>query len=223
MALRILVRGLSLTMMVRGYNSLGGLAIDEIMSQQYGGHLQFLTIQGLALACLTMTTSLLYEAFPLSILRTTKRYLMVMAMPLSVVISTIYWSLVTVFPHLILQASSPSESSTPSSSPITPELFHIPLSIDLALHAVPCISLLIDFFIFEKKYNKQEVKVGAPIAAIGFSLWYTLWVEHCARMNNGIFPYPFLTENTLKVRIGIYIGATLIAILSLKLINHLHS
>lgn len=65
------------------------------------------------------------------------------------------------------------------------ELFRIPLSIDLALHAVPCISLLIDFFFFEKKYNKQEVKVGAPTAAFVFSLWYTLWVEHCARMNNG--------------------------------------
>ncbi|PPQ83341.1 hypothetical protein CVT25_003980 [Psilocybe cyanescens] len=212
MALRTLIRGTSLGIMTYGYRSLGGLEIDEYMTQQYGGHLQYLTIQGLALVCLTMAMSL----------RTAKRYLMVMAMPLSVVISSIYWTLISLFPHLIIPQTA-SESTAPNSSSMSPEIFRIPIYIDLALHAVPCISLLVDFFFFEKKYNSQEVKIGAPTAAVGFSIWYVLWVEHCARMNNGNFPYPFLTDNTLGIRIGIYVGATFIAMFSFKLINKLHS
>lgn len=155
---------------------------------------------------------------------------------LSVVISSIYWSLIILLPHLILPATA-----APNSSPSSPELYRIPLTLDLALHAVPCLSLVLDFFCFEKKYDKQNVKVGAPIAAFAFSLWYTLWVEHCAQKNNGIceyifacrvvrpralsilpVPYPFLTENDLTRRVGIYVGATFIAILSFRLINYLH-
>ncbi|KAF4614547.1 hypothetical protein D9613_002984 [Agrocybe pediades] len=214
---RTVLRGAALGTMVWGYQSLGGLAIDQIMRAQYGGHLQYLTIQGLALACLTMATGLLNDLLP--VFGTIKRSFMIIALPLSVVISSIYWSLIIFMPDLILQAL-PGDSA-PSSSSDAPAPFRIPLSMDLALHAVPCISLILDFSFFEKKYTKYEVKL-APIVAVVFSLWYTLWVEHCGKMNNGIFPYPFLTENPLNVRIGIYIGATLLSIFSFRAINALH-
>ena len=76
-------------------------------------------------------------------------------------------------PRLIIQA--------PHESEISP--FFIPLSIDLALHATPALSILADFFLFESKYQPEDVQVGAPITAAAFTLWYGVWVEHCGKMN----------------------------------------
>jgi hypothetical protein len=59
----------------------------------------------------------------------------------------------------------------------------IPLSVDLALHAVPALSLLADFMIFEKKYSRNQVTYGAPLVAATFTVWYAWWVERCASFN----------------------------------------
>ncbi|KAJ3502323.1 hypothetical protein NLJ89_g8942 [Agrocybe chaxingu] len=204
---------------------LGGLAIDTFIRKQYGGHFQYLTIQGLAVAWLTMVASLFTDLLPsIRAARSIKRYLMIMAMPLAVVVSSIYWTLLLFFPALIIQKdlSGPS-GAVPSSSPDAAPEFRLPLSIDLALHAAPALSVILDFFVFERKYNKKEVEVGAPAAISLYALGYTLWVEHCARENDGIFPYPFLTENTLPIRIGIYVGTAGLATVSFKLFNSLHS
>jgi len=128
------------------------------------------------------------------------------------VISLIYWTLVILCPQLILQAPHATEMSP---------LIRIPLSLDLALHATPALSILADFFLFESKYQQKDVQVGAPITAAAFTLWYGVWVEHCGKIN-GVFPYPFLTQNTLPVRVGIYLGAALLAISSFRIINNLH-
>ncbi|KAF8163198.1 FAR-17a/AIG1-like protein [Crassisporium funariophilum] len=204
-----------------GYHSLGGTQIDKWIQNQYGGHSQYLTMQGLALAWLAMIASLLSDIFPSSqSSRLLKRYLVIIAMPLSVVISSIYWTLVIFFPQLIIQ--SQGDGMVPSASSEVPEMLHIPLPIDLALHAAPAVSLMADFFLFESRYDRNQVRVKAPMAAIAFALWYCVWVEHCGSNNDGIFPYPFLTQNPLEIRIGIYIAATLLAIASFKFINRLH-
>ncbi|CAA7271803.1 unnamed protein product [Cyclocybe aegerita] len=222
---RALLHGKALATMTYGYRSLGGLAIDTFIRNQYGGHFQYLTIQGLAVAWLTMVASLFSDLFPsIRAARSIKRYLMIMAMPLAVVISSIYWTLLVFFPALIIQKnlSGPSGAVPSSSTNATPE-FRLPLTIDLALHAAPALSIILDFFVFERKYNKNEVEAGAPVAISLYALGYTLWVEHCAQKNDGIFPYPFLTESTLPIRIGIYVGAAGLATVSFKLFNSLHS
>ena len=94
------------------------------------------------------------------------------------VISLIYWPLVILFPQLILLPAP--NSANPTEKPI---LFHIPLRIDLALHATPALSILADFFFFESKYQSKDVQVGAPIITAAFALWYSLWVEHCGKIN----------------------------------------
>lgn len=100
---------------------------------------------------------------------------------LSIVISVIYWSLLLFMPQFILQSfhEEPPLSSTPS-----PDLFGIPLSLDLALHACPALFLLLDFFLFEKKYSKKDVSVSGPTAIVCFSIWYSLWVEYCGKKNS---------------------------------------
>ncbi len=59
----------------------------------------------------------------------------------------------------------------------------IPLSIDLALHASPTLSLLLDLFVFEAPYTKREATIGASVSAILFGAWYASWVEYCASEN----------------------------------------
>lgn len=181
--------------------------LEDWIRSQYGGHFQNLTIQGLILAWLTMLTGLIIEMFPSSsTLRALKRHLFLIAMPLAVVISLIYWTLILLLPSLIVQSDD----------------LRLPLSIDLALHASPASALLVDFFIFDTKYEEREFKYRVPFAATVFAAWYGLWVEHCAENNNGIFPYPFLTENPLEIRVVIYVVAALVAIMSFRLINSFH-
>ncbi|KAF8969985.1 FAR-17a/AIG1-like protein [Flammula alnicola] len=213
-----ILHGVAANVMYQGFKSIHNLPIDEVMSKQYGGHFQYLTIQGLSLACLSMMLGMVTDLFPqLTSVKFAKRYLTIVAMPLSVVVSLIYWSLLLLFPKLII----PQVMSESSSSATAPVLFRLPLSVDLSLHAAPAVSLMLDFFLFEAKYNKRDVRVAAPIAVVAFALWYCIWVEYCGKMNKGVFPYPFLTENTQPVRIGIYIGAIILSLSSFRLINSL--
>ncbi|KAF8894566.1 FAR-17a/AIG1-like protein [Infundibulicybe gibba] len=211
--------------------------IHNWVQSQYGGHFQFLTVQGLAIAWATMTVGLASDVLPsVKALRSLKRFFQMMALPLAVVISSIYWTLLLLFPHLILQQDLPQ--STPSASSNVPEPFRLPLSVDLALHAAPGLILLVDFVCFDTKYTTREVNRKAPVVTSLFSLWYVWWVERCGRLN-GIckcvhtfmlrelmksqVPYPFLTDNPLEIRLAIYAGASLFAWASLWTVNKMRS
>lgn len=54
---------------------------------------------------------------------------------------------------------------------------------DLALHAAPAISLLLDFFLFEKKYSKNQASYGGFVVASLAGTGYGWWVEYCAKHN----------------------------------------
>ncbi|KAJ6596782.1 FAR-17a/AIG1-like protein [Mycena vulgaris] len=201
----------AISAMSYGYTALHGLAVNSWITSQYGGHFQFLTIQGLAVAWLTMVVGLVEDFFPsIKGIRATKRALLIAAMPIATIVSSIYWTLLLTFPHLILRAM-PEESA-----PIG-----IPLRIDLALHAAPCIALLADFMIFERRYGTTVIKYVAPAITLVCTLWYGWWVEHCAS-KNGTFAYPFLTLNPMEIRLRIYAGAGTLACLSFYALNALH-
>ena len=102
---------------------------------------------------------------------------------LSVVVSTIYWTLLLFFPSLILQPIP--GTPVPSSSEEAPAMARIPLSLDLALHAAPAISLLLDFFLFERSYGQRAAALGATAMCVVYCVWYGTWVEYCASKNNG--------------------------------------
>ncbi|KAF9069887.1 FAR-17a/AIG1-like protein [Rhodocollybia butyracea] len=214
---RILLHSFAAASMIYGYQRLKGLPIDAVISAQYGGHLQYLTIQGLFLACFTTLTSLVIDLFPsTNFLKPLKRTLLIVSLPVSIVISTIYWTLIIFATHLILQ-----NDGEPSSSSDIPQFTRLPLHMDLCLHAVPAISLLVDFMLFEKKYSWNELVYGAPAVSSVYTILYAWWVERCASFN-GKFPYPFL-DNSLEIRVAIYIGAGALALSSFWFINRLHS
>ncbi|KAL1662352.1 FAR-17a/AIG1-like protein [Schizophyllum commune] len=219
--LAALLHAPSAAIMAWGYNSLRDLPLDKFIRTQYGGHLRFLTIQGLAAAFLTMVLSLLVDLFPSAPgIRTIKRAVMMVSLPVSIVVSSIYWTLLSVAPFLLL-AEDPGEA-TPSSSSEMLALMRIPLNMDLALHAVPAVTLLIDFLVFERKYSAGAVRYGAPLAVVLSTVGYGSWAEHCAKYTDGVFPYPFLTASPFWGRVCIYAGAGAIAYFSFLGLNKLH-
>ncbi|KAL0573273.1 hypothetical protein V5O48_008680 [Marasmius crinis-equi] len=219
------------------------MSIDEWISSQYGGHFQYLTIQGLVIAGVTMASSVLLDLFPSSkAILTFKRALFMIAMPLAAVISSVYWMLLLLDPSLILQEGEPL-----TGDPLVNEsieklvLVRIPLPVDLSLHLAPAVSLLLDFFVLEKKFEPREVKYTAPLVALAYTVFYGAWVEHCAKRNDGLCeinsyrrvaatsndfdppdPYPFLTLNPFSIRLVIYAGAGLFSYLSFAGLNRLH-
>ncbi|KAJ7470655.1 FAR-17a/AIG1-like protein [Mycena latifolia] len=200
--------------MTYGYNALHGLAVNSWITSQYGGHFQFLTIQGLAVAWITMVLGLVEDFFPwIQGIKAAKRTLFIAAMPIATIVSSIYWTLLLTFPHLILQAMPADAASSVTVG--------LPLRIDLALHAVPCLALLADFMIFERRYGRKAIIYVAPPVALVCTVWYGWWVEHCAS-KNGTFPYPFLTLNPIEIRLRIYAGAGILACLSFYALNALH-
>jgi len=204
--------------MAYGYLGLHTLPIHSFIANQKGGHFQFLTIQGLAVAFVTMLLSMLTDLVPvLSVVKRAKRTVFMIAMPLAVVISSIYWTLLFASPHLILRKDE-SLDSEPSSSSAAPQFTRIPVEMDIALHAVPAISLLLDFFLLERKYTTKQAVYGGFIVAATSGLWYAWWVEECAKYN-GIFPYPFLTFSPFHIRLVIYSVATTFAYVCFLVLN----
>ncbi|KAI0807415.1 FAR-17a/AIG1-like protein [Fomes fomentarius] len=214
----------ALCVMTYGYLMLPDVVANKPMSEMRGGHFQFLTIQGLCVAWLTMLASIGCDLMPTSkILRSAKRALLMCALPLAIVISVIYWTLLLAMPHLILPADpNAATGAEPTASSAVPESQRLPLQTDLALHAAPAIALFIDFYFFQRKYPKNVSRYGAMILAAVLGTWYSCWVEYCASYN-GMFPYPFLTHNTFNVRVGIYIGASTFAAVAFTVLNALHS
>ncbi|KAJ3927619.1 MAG: FAR-17a/AIG1-like protein [Lentinula lateritia] len=218
---RILLHSAAAAIMISGYHNLTKLPINAFISTQYGGHLQYLTIQGLFVTCAATLISLLIDLFPsVNALKPLKRILLIIAMPLSITISSIYWPLLLLATQLILQ----NGSGEPSSSPHAPQpLLRIPLPMDLSLHAVPALTLLVDFLLFEKKYTRKEIRYGGTSISVVYTIFYAWWVERCAGFNGGRFPYPFLTDNPFEIRLAIYVGAGMLAFSSFWLINRVHT
>ncbi|PIL24148.1 hypothetical protein GSI_13901 [Ganoderma sinense ZZ0214-1] len=210
----------AVAVMVYGYLHLPDVVGTMQMDKIKGGHFQFLTIQGLCVACIAMVLSVACDLIPSAkILRTAKRAVLMSALPLSIVISAIYWTLLLTMPHMIL-TESPSERM-PTSSHTVPELERLDLTTDLALHAAPAISLIVDFYALEPKYPKFASRYGSVVVAAILGTWYACWVEYCASFN-GMFPYPFLTYNPFNIRVAIYFGASLFAALAFMVMNALH-
>ncbi|KAG8954706.1 hypothetical protein FRC04_011139 [Tulasnella sp. 424] len=211
----------ALSYMIWGYVALGSVLVDSEILMQRGGNWQFLTIQGLALSWVTLSLCILSDVSPRSTsLAAARRFLLMMALPLEVVVAAIYWSLIYFMPRLMVPTIQNPTTEPTSASPPLPALFFIPLPIDLALHLSPVLALLLHFFVLEAKYSVRWVHQWAPVVATGFAMWYSAFAEWCA-LENKTFPYPFLNVQ-LPFRLAIYATSTLIAISSFKGLNRIH-
>jgi hypothetical protein len=108
------------------------------------------------------------------------------------VVTSFYWTLLFVRPALI-GILKPDPDKPVRSPSIRLALIGIPLPIDLALHLVPCLSLFADFIIFEKKFTGREASYGVATVISLATLWYSCWVEYCARFN-GVCKHLFFSR-----------------------------
>ncbi|KAL1411217.1 hypothetical protein Q8F55_002168 [Vanrija albida] len=208
--------------MVQAYVSLQALTA-ELRAQagvveEYGGQYQFLTILGLLITISTFALSALRDVLPLHFLHQAKRVFALAALPVEITISAIYWPLILAAPSLMLP---PKLDAEPAVDGAPPALFWIPLWMDLGLHAVPAVSLIIDFFFLEKKYRPPTSTRTATLLAAGLGTAYALWAEHCNKQN-GHFAYPFLDVMDGPARAATYAGATGFALLVFRGLNALH-
>ncbi|KAI0928613.1 hypothetical protein AcW2_004570 [Taiwanofungus camphoratus] len=185
----VLLHTVAASVMAYGFINLKTTPLDKWIRAQKGGHFQYLTIIGLCVAWLTMIFGLGADMFPsFTISRKIKRTILMVALPVAVVVTTVYWSLFLFMPNMILRplpdALMPEPDQTvPSSVSEGSELQRIPLKLDLALHAAPAISLLIDFTFFERKYTKAEAVYGGVVICAIAGASYASWVEYCAKFN----------------------------------------
>ncbi|KAK0468981.1 FAR-17a/AIG1-like protein [Desarmillaria tabescens] len=214
--------------MVWAFNWLNqSFPLGALASKQYGWHYPALTVLGLHIAFLAMIVGLLVDFAPSfkgrvslstnpatvsQALRTLKRALIMVAMPVEAVIASIYWTLITFFPSLI------KISATVDGTPVP----FLPLSIDLSLHAIPGIALVADFLLLEKKYSQRTVARYSIPTMVACTVSYGAWVEWCAHIN-GYFTYPFLTNNPFPIRLCIYAGGATVGYLSFRILNAIHS
>lgn len=215
-----IVHALSAFVMARAllYTHQGPIA-SKISQQPKGIIVLYLTIQGLAGSCACMVLGLTQDMFPGTrrYLHPLKRALTMVFLPMDFVVSSVYWSLRTFAPSLILL---PTETSSTSSSPV-PGLIKLPLPTDLAMHLAPFVSLLIDFTLFEPKFSSRQMAI-APVMMITYATVYAGALERFAAQND-IFPYPFLDVSSLPIRIAIYVGASCVGLGCLVFLNRMHS
>ncbi|KAI6045370.1 FAR-17a/AIG1-like protein [Pisolithus marmoratus] len=207
------------------WSRIGSLPFDDLISEQKGGHLQFLTIQALVGAWAYIGLCLVWDLFPgvrqLGLVRFVKRMLLMVALPLAFVVTSIYWSLYFFFPTLILRPEN-SFAGAQASPSLVPKLLRPPIHVDMAMHVAPFATVLADFLAFERKLSRWQLNKSAPITLLLYGVLYACWVEYCS-FHNGVFPYPFLTINPPGLRAMVYACVTILAFISLKLLNCLHA
>ncbi|KAG7442916.1 uncharacterized protein BT62DRAFT_954385 [Guyanagaster necrorhizus] len=211
-SLPVLLHCSAAAIMVWGFRWLNQLPFSP---KQYGWHYPALTVLGLHVAFLAMIVGLLVDFVPSlkgKSLRTLKRALIMIAMPVEAVIASIYWTLIIFFPNLIKM------KATADGAPIP----FLPLSVDLSLHAVPGIALVADFLLLEKRYSRRTVAHYSIPTVVVCTAAYGAWAEWCASIN-GFFMYPFLTDNPFAIRLAIYAGGASVGYLSFRVLNAIHS
>lgn len=133
-------------------------------SDAYGWHFQFLTIIGLSLAFVSFALGALADLTLSSTLFQAKNVISIVATPLEVVISILYWGLCLISRDLVF-----------------PDEFSLPLHIDIGFHLAPAVFLTLDLVLLSPPWTIPGYSVMSLSTVLGFAYWY--WVELCHSKN----------------------------------------
>lgn len=137
------------------------------------GHWQFLTNLSLMISIMVFLVGTLAHLTHSTTLFTYKNYLHAMGLALETVVAGVYWPLRLFFIPLIL-----------------PNLeARIPISLDLAIHLLPVISLSIDYYFFMPQWPISSKQAYPLFIVLTLGYWGLL---HCLMDDTSVFPYPFL-------------------------------
>lgn len=167
-------------------------------NESYGWHLQFLTILGISISTACFTFGLLSDLTNNPTLFTLKNYVALVAAPIEIVISILYWGLRAIDTSLV----------------VPPDLPLPPFLIDLTFHLIPAIVLTLDTTLLSPPWPSRPMNKNAgrimlvASTAVAFSYWW--WIELCYE-HNGFYPYPIFALLSTGQRIGLFAasGATM--------------
>lgn len=160
--------------------------------------MQFLTILGITICTACFTLGLLADITSNSTLFMLKNYIALVAAPIEIVISILYWGLRAIDTSLV----------------VPPHLPLPPLIYDLTFHFFPALVLTLDTTLLSPPWPSSPMNPNAPLimlvtsTAIAFSYWW--WIELCFA-HNGFYPYPLFELLTTTQRVGLFAmsGATM--------------
>lgn len=162
-------RSLSLILHVLGvasfsYNFHFLTAWDTPFAKAYGWHFQFLTIIGLTLSLVAFAFGILADLTSIPVLFQAKNAVAVLATPLEVVISILYWGIRFIDTSLLM-----------------PEDFRLDLLPDMGFHLAPAVFLTLDLILFSPPWTIPAYGTMALSTVLAFAYWY--WVELCFSHN----------------------------------------
>ncbi|BGP38322.1 hypothetical protein JCM10450v2_002268 [Rhodotorula kratochvilovae] len=182
--------------------------MSDFMDQMpVGGRWQYLTILSLAASWLTFAFSLAHDLVPLALFSRLKTTLAILAVPVEGLVAALYWSLTLYDPSLLSPAVAPGESP-----------LRLPLSLDLALHALPALFLWLDFLFFSPPFPARAHPALIAATATGA---YCAWMEYCAK-GNGRYPYPMLDTMPPLARLAFYAAQVPVLIALFGAANGVH-
>ncbi|KAJ4370520.1 hypothetical protein N0V83_005041 [Neocucurbitaria cava] len=161
-------------------------------NESFGWHLQFLTIIGITICTACFTFGVLADISGSHTCYTLKNYLALVAAPLEIVISLLYWGLRAIDDALV----------------VPPDLPMPPLLYDLGYHLVPAVVLTLDAILLSPPWPTMPMNPQAPMimlvtsTAVAFAYWW--WVEICYSYN-GYYPYPLFGVLTTLQRVGLFV------------------
>ncbi|KAL4730446.1 hypothetical protein ACLX1H_002481 [Fusarium chlamydosporum] len=192
-------RGLSLSLHLLGiasfnYNFQFLIQWDTPIAKAYGWHFQFLTIIGLSASLLAFIVGTLADLTLSRTLFQVKNYIAILATPLEVVISILYWGIRFIDPKLLM-----------------PDDFYIHIIPDVGFHLAPAVLLTLDLLFFSPPWTIPAYAVMAISTALAFAYWS--WVELCYS-HNGWYPYPLFELLSTGQRTALFTFAAVLVTVS---------
>jgi hypothetical protein len=134
------------------------------IADAFGGHYQFLTIIGLALALCTFVVGLIADLTLSPSLFQAKNFLAVCSTPLEVLISILFWGLCAIDKSLVFPPDS-----------------QLDLLPNFGFHAAPGLFLTLDLLLLSPPWTINGFAAVTLSQTLAFLYWF--WVEHCYRQN----------------------------------------
>ncbi|KAK3197038.1 hypothetical protein GRF29_1536g359274 [Pseudopithomyces chartarum] len=166
----------------------------NLINDSYGWHFQYLTIIGISISTLSFTSGLLADITSSHQLFTLKNYLALVAAPIEILISMLYWGLRAISRDLV----------------IPPDLPAPPILDDLGFHLFPTLLLTLDTLFLSPPWPTRPINPRASlvslVSSITLAFTYWFWIERCYA-ENGFYPYPIFSILSTPQRIGLFAGS----------------
>ncbi|KAH7402033.1 FAR-17a/AIG1-like protein-domain-containing protein [Phaeosphaeria sp. MPI-PUGE-AT-0046c] len=160
-------------------------------NESFGWHLQFLTILGLSISTTCFLLGLSADVLNSPPLFLAKNYVALVAAPIEIVISILYWGLRAIDTGLV----------------VPPDLPLPPLIYDLCFHFFPALFTTLDAILLAPPWPSTPMNPQAPLITLavstGIAFLYWFWIEICFSYN-GFYPYPIFAILTTYQRIGLF-------------------